>query len=347
MYLHSLKIFCDVVRHHSFSKGASVNDVSQSAASQAILQIEKTLGAELLDRSKRPWELTAQGKVFFDGAQDIVNRFVELQEAVRRRHVDGYRLRVAAIYSVSFQDMNQYVEHFKQQMPGCDVDLEFMHPDRVVETVLSNQADLGLLAFGRTGAELAVTRWREEAMVFACLPGHRLARARTIRPADLAGEKFVAFDRALAIRREVDQFLRREQVEVDVTAEFDSIANIKQAIEEGVGVSILPEPTFRREIEQRSMAAVPFAGAKFVRPLRIIYRKKRKLPNAALSFVALLTQESTQGKTTPGIGPAAGARLLGLGSGSSQVQGRKTAEKILRKAQNGSSRSAEKLLRRT
>ncbi len=290
MYLHSLKIFCDVVRHHSFSRGASTNGVSQSAASQAILQIEKTMGVELLDRSKRPWEMTAEGKVFFEGAQDIVARYVELEEAVRRRHADGYKVRVAAIYSVGLQDMSHYVERFKAQAPGSDVEIEYMHPDRVVESVLAGKADLGLLAFGRTGNEVSHTPWREEAMVFACLPSHPLSGVKLIRPGELAGEKFVAFDRALAIRREVDRFLRRQKVDVDVIAEFDNIANIKQAIEDGVGVSILPEPTIRREIERKSLVAVPFSGARFVRPLRIIHRKKRKLNSAVASFVGLLTQ---------------------------------------------------------
>ncbi len=290
MYLHSLKIFCDVVRHRSFSKGAFANGISQSAASQAILQIEKTMGVELLDRSKRPWELTANGRIFFDGAEEILVRFHELEEAIRHRLADGYKVRVAAIYSVGLQDMSQYVEQFKAQAPGSDVELEYMHPDRVVKKVLAGEADLGLLAFGRASAGLSTTPWREEQMVFASLPSHSLAREKTICPSDLRGLKFIAFDRALAIRREVDRFLRRHKVGVEVIAEFDNIANIKQAIEDGVGVSILPEPTIRREIDRKSLAAVPFSGARFVRPLRIIHRKKRKLNTSVLGFMELLTQ---------------------------------------------------------
>ena len=62
MHLETLNIFCDVVRHQSFSRGAEANSVSQSAASQAVRQLEKHLGAQLIDRSKRPWVLTPEGK---------------------------------------------------------------------------------------------------------------------------------------------------------------------------------------------------------------------------------------------------------------------------------------------
>ena len=85
MYFEALQIFCDVVRHQSFSKGASANAVSQSAASQAIRQLERRLGAQLIDRSKRPWQLTPEGRLFFEGCQEIVARFQELEDAVRRQ----------------------------------------------------------------------------------------------------------------------------------------------------------------------------------------------------------------------------------------------------------------------
>ena len=65
MQVETLNIFCDVVRHQSFSRGAMANSVSQSAASQAVRQLERHLGAELIDRSQRPWKLTAEGKIFF------------------------------------------------------------------------------------------------------------------------------------------------------------------------------------------------------------------------------------------------------------------------------------------
>ena len=78
MHLEALNIFCDVVRHQSFSRGALANSISQSAASQAVRQIERRLGTQLIDRSKRPLQLTPEGKVFFKGCQEIVERYHQL-----------------------------------------------------------------------------------------------------------------------------------------------------------------------------------------------------------------------------------------------------------------------------
>ena len=168
MHLEALSIFCDVVRHQSFSRGATANSVSQSAASQAVRQIEKRLGAQLIDRSKRPWRLTPEGEVFFKGCQEIIERYHELEDAVRRRQQpSGYTVRLASIYSVRLHDLSGYVDRFQALVPGAEVDLDYMHPDRVYERVLNDQSDLGLISFANPGRELAVIPWQSQAMVVA------------------------------------------------------------------------------------------------------------------------------------------------------------------------------------
>ncbi|HXY36038.1 MAG TPA: LysR family transcriptional regulator, partial [Planctomycetaceae bacterium] len=71
MHLRNVEIFCDVVAHGSFSKAAIENQVSQSSASQAVHMLEKRLGCRLIDRSKRPFELTAAGQIYYDGCRKI------------------------------------------------------------------------------------------------------------------------------------------------------------------------------------------------------------------------------------------------------------------------------------
>jgi DNA-binding transcriptional LysR family regulator len=300
MQIEALRVFCDVVRHHSFSQAASANGISQSAASQVVQQLEDRLDVQLIDRSKRPWILTADGRFFFDGCQDLVERYQALEDALRRRRqATGYTVRVAAIYSVGLQDLSQYVERFRAAMPGSDVHLEYVHPNRVYECVLTDEADLGLISFAHNGRELTAIPWREEPMVLTCLPGHRLARGTQVTPIELAGERFVAFDRGLAIRREVDRYLKQHGADVAVVAEFDNIETIKRAVEDGAGVAILPEPTLEREMERNTLRALPLAGAAFVRPLSVIHRRKRRLNAAVHQFVELLVNHHGPAASRP------------------------------------------------
>jgi DNA-binding transcriptional LysR family regulator len=109
-----------------------------------------------------------------------------------------------------------------------------------------------------------------------------------VAPGDLQGEKFVAFDRDLAVRRAIDRALRQHDVKVEVVMEFDNVETIKQAIGINAGISILPRPTVLNESGMRTLAVVPLGLPGLVRPIGIIHRRGRRLTPAVARFIAQL-----------------------------------------------------------
>src|SRR5262249_6793094 len=120
MQLESLKVFCDVARCRSFTQAALVNHLTQSAASQTVLQLEEHLGVLLLARSVRPLQLPEPGQRFYDGCRRLVEQYYELEASLRG---DGAEVEatveVAAIYSVGLGDMGKYVERFTAEYPNA------------------------------------------------------------------------------------------------------------------------------------------------------------------------------------------------------------------------------------
>jgi len=306
MQLESLQIFCDVARFRSFSHAAQTNNVSQSAASQIVLQLERRLGAQLVNRSTRPLQLTALGKAYYEGCKGLVKQYQELEASVRDAQVQlDAQVQVVAIYSVGLGDMGKYVQLLTDRQPNSQVHIEYLHPNRVYEKVLEGTADFGLVSFPRKSRELSALPWREEEMVLACPPSHPLALSKAVKPAQVKGLPYVAFDRDLVIRREVDRFWRDQGVRPRTTLEFDNIENIKKAVEISAGVALLPAPTLRREVVAGTLVAVPLAGIHFVRPLGIIQRRYSKLSATALRFIDILRHhqelngEGERGVSTP------------------------------------------------
>src|SRR3954447_24431780 len=136
MQFESLKVFCDVARHRSFSQAAQVNAITQSAASQVVSQLEKRIGVQLIDRSTRPLQLTPLGQTYYDGCRLLLEQYTELEATIRTAQAQlAGTVQVAAIYSVGLGDLGQYVHKFKAEHPEVTVHLEFLHPDRVYEKV--------------------------------------------------------------------------------------------------------------------------------------------------------------------------------------------------------------------
>lgn len=289
MNLDSVKIFCDVVRMKSFSRAARANNVSQSAASQAVLQIERRLGVRLIDRSRRPLTLTPEGRIYYNGCRDLISRYLWVEEQVRSLHqTASAKIGVASIYSVGLYDLNRIVQAFQATHPEVTIQIEYLHPEEVERRVLEDEADLGLLSMARPSREIEVIPWRDEPMVLVCEPAHWLARREMVQLDDLEGVPFVAFEAELAIRRYLDRALREASVTVREMMALDNIESMKRAVEAGSGVSILPLPTVRREVQAGTLVAVPIVGTPLVRSLAIIHRRKRNLSLAAGEFVSAL-----------------------------------------------------------
>ena len=291
MQLESLKVFCDIARCRSFSHAAAENGLSQSAASQIVLQLEKRLGVQLISRSPRPLQLTPLGRTFYDGCKRLVEQYHELEASIRNAPPDlGTTVQIAAIYSVGLGDMGQHVERFAQLLPNANVHFEYLHPDLVYERVHDGTADFGLVSFPRKSRELTALPWRDEVMVLTCHPSHPLGRNLAVTSAMIDGQRFVGFARGLVIRRQVDRFLRDQGVSVEVALEFDNIENIKKAVEDAQGVALLPEPTIRREVQSGALVALRLVGCGMVRPLGIIYRRHHQLSHTAERFMELLCE---------------------------------------------------------
>jgi DNA-binding transcriptional LysR family regulator len=298
MQLESLKIFCDVVRWASFSRGASENGISQSSASQAVHQIELRLGVKLIDRSKRPLVPTPHGRVYYEGCKDLVGRYLEVENRVKAledvRNVVG-TVGVASIYSVGLHQLCRHAQTFAERYPGASVRLEYLHPTRVVESVIGGGTELGLISFPKKWPDLTVIPWREEEIILAVHPGHRFAKRESIEIRELDGETFISYDSDLSIRKAIDRALRHHDVSFSVALEFDNIENIKRAVEIPSGVALLPEPTVAREVAAGSLVAVRITGQDprhaLKRPLAIIYRRHDQLGLTAERFLQLLHEE--------------------------------------------------------
>ena len=289
MNTETFRIFCDVVYYQSFSRGAKANNISQSAATQSIHRLEKQLGAQLIDRSKRPFNLTPEGKICYEGFREILETYDSIVSRVQSSSLqDGGVIRVAAIYSVGLHDMSKSMRDFMKTHPHSNIRLQFLHPEKVYQAVNASEADLGIVSYPSASPEINVIPLRSEEMVVVVPPDHPLARERSLKIDKLQGLDFVAYDRDLPIRREIDRTLRQNGVRVNVVTEFDNIETIKQAIEVGIGVSVLPLPTVMNEAERGLLVAIPLVSPQLTRPIGVIYKRRKVFSSSATQFVEAL-----------------------------------------------------------
>src|SRR5882724_812973 len=172
----NLRLIRDVAHHRSVSKAARLNHLSQSAASQAIAELERELQITLFDRSRRPLEVTSAGKLYVEFCKDVLRRDDELRASLDllKKHVNG-TVRVAAIYSVGLSEMSEIEARFADRFPDAELEVQYLRPERVWEAVETDQADLGLMSYAESSRDVVALPWRDEEMVVAVAPDDPLA----------------------------------------------------------------------------------------------------------------------------------------------------------------------------
>lgn len=290
----NLRLIRDVAQHRSISKAARLNDLSQSAVSQQIQELERDLATALFDRSTRPLTVTPAGKLYVEYCRDVLRRREEFETSLDRlkQRVDG-TVRLAAIYSVGLSEMSEIESRFTARFPDAALQVSYLRPERVYESVERGDADLGLVSYAESSREVVAIAWREEEMVVAVPPSHRLGGFDSVKAADLEGEDFVGFDDDLPIQGHIARFFRDVRVTVNVVLHFDNLQMIKEAVAHESGLSIMPRRVMTKDIEQGRLVALALNPPDLYRPVSIIHRRRKVFSPVALGLLNLLQEQTS------------------------------------------------------
>ncbi len=286
--LDSLQIFSDLVETGSFSRTAEKNFVSQSAVSQRLKALELDYGQTLIDRGQGRGKVspTVAGEALYLGAKVLLQGASALDAEMRQLSGEiAGTVRVATVYSVGLHALPPRLKPFLAAHPRVNVHLEYKQTDQVYEDVVNGAVDVGIVACPSAKRNLEVVPFAEEEMVLVCAPEHPLARGE-VSLKQLSGLPFIGFADDIPTRRLVDERLKAAGARVKVVSTFDNIETIKNLVEIGSGVSILPADTVRQEQRAGTLTPVPFTAADaFTRPTGLLLKKTKARRAAVQAFV--------------------------------------------------------------
>lgn len=140
--LRALRYFCKIVETGSFTKAASHFDVPPSSLSRRVSDLEKYLGASLLERSTRAVKVTEIGQTYFNQVQEILHELEETDEAVRSYHAKPMgQLRISSMAGFGAQILLPLLDEFSE-----------LYPDIILDVNLSDE----LSTLGRDAVDIAI-----------------------------------------------------------------------------------------------------------------------------------------------------------------------------------------------
>lgn len=243
MELRQLEYLVAVAEERNFTRAAERMHVSQSGISAQIRQLERDLGAQLIDRSSRTATLTTAGKAAIAHARAALTSAEAVRQAVDEvtTLIRG-RLVVGMVTACTVTGLFDALANFHTAHPGVEITLVEDGSDRLVDRVRSGAVDLALVGSAATAPPgLAALQIVSERLVVAAPPGHPLTALRRVRIEDLARHPIVCMPKGTGIRTVFDRACAAVGVRPEIALQASAPDAVADLATRGLGVAILSE----------------------------------------------------------------------------------------------------------
>lgn len=287
--LVDMRLFVQVARNSSLSRGASACNMSPPAASMRIRSLEAGLGQKLFNRSHNGVGLTPAGEIFLHHATAVVAEV----EALRARFsglAEGARgqLRIAANNIAMSEILPGCLRHYMKLWPDVRVDLKPKINAEVIRAVLDGEADIGLFA-GQPDIEgLEVRACMEDCYVVVASPGHILARRQSVTFSEAIGHEIIGFPENSGVHAFMRQMAGNRNAVPNVKIMVDNHETMLRMIEADVAIGIVPKSLARRHASRSGIRIIELSDPEAVRHMWVGCRSFADLPEYARNFVERL-----------------------------------------------------------
>src|SRR5437588_4317942 len=187
MDFDQLETFIEVARLSSFSRAAEKRFRTQPAISSQIRTLEEEIGAKLLDRSGGKVSITASGKLFLKFAEDTLDaRKAAVTSIAETERVPRGEIVVGANEGTCLHILPEVFAEFKKQYPDVSVNIKRADYSKVLESVIDNSVDFGVISLPVTDPRLTVVLIHRDELIIIAPPHHPLAKMKSATLAEVA-----------------------------------------------------------------------------------------------------------------------------------------------------------------
>jgi len=287
--LIDLKLFCEVVDAGSITGGAERCALALAAASTRIRNMEQTLGAPLLSRSRQGVSPTPAGLTLLRHARTILAQGALLREDLGA-YAGGFsgEVRLLANTNALTEFLPEALSAFLASHPQVSVNLEERLSDEIVGLIAEGVGDIGIVAGTVDVGRLETFPFRSDRFVVVTGADHPFAKRAQVSFADVLDCDIVGLDRASSLQRFLAGKAAREGRPLRLRVQLRSFDAVCRLVECGVGVGIVPQTTAARAVRTMALGVVDLTDDWALRELTICVRGMDELRPFARELVMSL-----------------------------------------------------------
>jgi DNA-binding transcriptional LysR family regulator len=282
--LTDLRLFVNVARTKSITRGAELSHLSLAAASARLSSMEEELGARLFERKPRGVRLLPAGETVFEHADSILRLLDHLAIAIRP-YANGERqvIRILANTAAMADVLPAALPGYLADHPGISVDVE-ERPSREIALELARGSfDFGVLADMVDLGSLHTIPVRRDDLVLIAAKGHELDEKRTLRLTEVRSRPFVGLAADAPLQNYIESKAADAGITLTMRLRAQSFDSLCESVRKGIGLAVVPAAVVQRHAAD--LIAIELEDGWAKRTLKIGMRDPAALSGPARELV--------------------------------------------------------------
>jgi len=272
--LRQLEVFLATAHFQNISRAAESLNMSQSAASSALKELEQQCDVQLFDRVGKRLQLNEQGRLVRPRAEALLEQARELEQALLL-HKDAGPVKVGATLSIGNYLAVGIMAKLLHDTPDAEVRLQVANTEAIAQQVLNYDIDIGMIEGEIQHPELDIIPWREDSLSVFCAPNHPLAQKRVLDDKDLLAHQWILRETGSGTRQAFDRAMHGILPDLTVIMELEHTEAIKRAVESGLGIGCLSQITLQDAFKRGNLVQLDVPHRDFDRQLYFVLHKKK------------------------------------------------------------------------
>ncbi len=288
-----------VANEGNLTRAGQTLNLTQSALSHQLLDIERRLGTPLFHRVGKRMVLTPAGERILVSASRVLDDLRRTEEEVRLLASEKRgMLRLTTECYTCYHWLPALMTKFVAKHPGVDVRIDADATKRAVDALIEGSIDLAIISSEPDDRRLALHALFEDEMVCIMAPDHRLADREYIGPKDLAGETLLTYAE-LEDSTAWQRLLRPAGLQPAGWMRVQLTEAMVELVRGGIGVAVVARWSVWPQIDARAIAALPLTRRGLTRKWMAATLAGANLPSYLESFIEMLANQPSRQRNVP------------------------------------------------
>ncbi len=294
--IRQIEIFLKVVELQNLTKVAADLDLSQSAVSMSIKELETTLGKQLFDRINKKLILNEVGRSFYDAVMPIYKKLKDIESEFKNSEDKG-SVRVGASTTIIDYLMPSIVCDYMSRYPNVKIDLKEGNTKEIVELVKNGKIDMGFIEGNTDDSDIIKEAIGKDELVV--ITANEELKDKKVTLQDIADYRWVLREKGSGTREVFLNYIKPKNIKLNIFLELGHTESIKSLLLSKKPISCLSILAVNNELENGSLYKLDIKDFECTRNFYAIYHKdkyKSELFKKLYDFSKEMIQETMKKK---------------------------------------------------